>query len=48
MSNDFNTLSDYAVRARYPGEEPTPEDARDAYATAQVVRTFARSLLGSL
>lgn len=43
----LNTLSDYAVRARYPGEEPTPEDARDAYATAQVVRHFARALLGS-
>ncbi|MBX3002224.1 MAG: HEPN domain-containing protein [Caldilineaceae bacterium] len=41
----LNTLSDYAVRVRYPGEEPTPEDARDAYKTAQVVRRFARGVL---
>jgi hypothetical protein len=37
--------SDYAVRARYPGDEPTIEEARDAVATARAVRRIARSLL---
>ena len=42
----LNTLSDYAVRVRYPGDEPTPEDAREAVKIAKSVRRFARRLLG--
>lgn len=42
----LNSLSDFAVRTRYPGEGPTLEDAREALATAKLIRTFARTLLG--
>ncbi len=37
----LNTLSDYAVRVRYPGDPPTPDDARQARAIARDVRRFA-------
>ncbi len=39
-------LSGYAVTARYPGEEPTLEEAREAVAVARTVRAFARRWLG--
>jgi HEPN domain-containing protein len=39
-------LSDHAVRTRYPGEEPTVDEAREALRTARAVRRFARQLLG--
>jgi len=39
-------LAAYAVQVRYPGEDPTPEEAREALQTAQAVRRFARRLLG--
>ncbi len=42
----LNTLSDYAVRVRYPGDDPTPEEAREAAEIARAVRRFARKLLG--
>jgi len=42
----LNTLSDHAVRARYPGDDPTPDEAREALAIAQTVRRFARRFLG--
>lgn len=42
----LNTLSDYAVRARYPGDDPTPEEAGEAVQIAKAVRRFARHLLG--
>jgi HEPN domain-containing protein len=42
----LNSLSDFAVRTRYPGEGPALEDAKEALATAKVIRTFARVLLG--
>ena len=42
----LNTLSDYAVRTRYPGEAPNEEDAREAIQIMKPVRAFARSLLG--
>ncbi len=42
----LNALSEYAVRARYPGEEPIPEEAKDAVAVARLVRRFARHWLG--
>lgn len=43
----LNTLTDYAVRTRYPGEEPTLNDAREAMEIAKLVRTLARSFLGT-
>lgn len=39
-------LSAYAVQVRYPGEEPTPDEARDALDTARAVSRFTRRLLG--
>jgi HEPN domain-containing protein len=42
----LNTLTDYAVRTRYPGNDPTAEDAKEAIAPAKLVRTFARKFLG--
>ncbi|MBI4762313.1 MAG: HEPN domain-containing protein [Chloroflexota bacterium] len=42
----LNSLTDYAVRTRYPGEGPTMEDAKEAMATARLVRKFSRSFLG--
>ena len=32
----LNTLTDYAVRTRYPGEEPTLDEAREALGHAKV------------
>lgn len=42
----LNTLSDYAVRTRYPGEDPTAEDAKEAIELTKLVRNFARKFLG--
>lgn len=42
----LNTLTDYAVRTRYPGEDPTAEDAKEAIELAKLVRSFARKFLG--
>jgi HEPN domain-containing protein len=42
----LNTLTDYAVRTRYPGNDPTPEDAKEAIELTKLVRTFARKFLG--
>ena len=39
-------LAAYAVQVRYPGEDPTVEEARSTLKTAQAVRRYARSLLG--
>ena len=41
-------LTAYAVQVRYPGEDPTPDEAREAVQVAQVVRRFARRLLNPL
>ncbi|GAB4478004.1 MAG: HEPN domain-containing protein [Anaerolineales bacterium] len=38
-------LSEYAVRTRYPGEEPSLEEAREALEIAKAVRAFARRWL---
>lgn len=38
-------LSRYAVQTRYPGDDPTPEEAKYALAIAQTIRKFARALL---
>lgn len=42
----LNTLTDYAVRTRYPGNEPTTEDAKEAIELAKMVRSLARRFLG--
>ena len=42
----LNTLTDYAVRTRYPGEEPTAIDAKEALETTKLIRKLARGLLG--
>ena len=42
----LNTLSDYAVRTRYPGEEPNVDDAKEAIELAKLVRSFAKKFLG--
>ena len=42
----LNTLTDYAVRTRYPGNDPTTEDAKEAIELAKLVRNFARKFLG--
>jgi HEPN domain-containing protein len=39
-------LTDHAVASRYPGEEPTPEEARQSIEIAKTVRKFARQWLG--
>jgi hypothetical protein len=36
--DQLERLSAYAVQVRYPGEEPTPDKARDAVQIAQAVR----------
>ncbi len=41
----LNTLTDFAVRTRYPGEGPTPSDAKEAINIAKSVRAFARKFL---
>jgi len=46
MSDPNDPLSYYAVRVRYPGEDPTPDEAREALDTARAVRRFARKWLG--
>lgn len=39
-------LTAYAVQVRYPGEDPFPDEARQALETARAVRRFARQTLG--
>ncbi len=46
VAKQLSTLSDYAVRVRYPGDDPTPDDAREAVEIAKAVRRFVRTFLG--
>jgi HEPN domain-containing protein len=39
-------LADHAVASRYPGNEPTFEDAKESIEIAKTIRKFARSFLG--
>jgi HEPN domain-containing protein len=39
-------LTEYAVHRRYPGDQPTVEEAKDAIEIAKSVRNFARKYLG--
>jgi HEPN domain-containing protein len=41
-------LTAYAVQVRYPGEDPTPDEAWEALQIVQAVRRFARRLLNPL
>jgi HEPN domain-containing protein len=43
---DLGRLSGYAVRTRYPGNQPDPEEAQEALEIAMNVRRFARTFLG--
>ena len=43
---DLGRLSGYAVHTRYPGNQPTPEEAKDALQIAMTIRQFARTFLG--
>ena len=45
-SKHLNTLTDYAVRTRYPGNDPTVDDSKEALELAKLIRTFARKYLG--
>ena len=42
----LNVLSDFAVRTRYPGEEPTLDDAKEAIETTKLIRALAKKYLG--
>jgi HEPN domain-containing protein len=42
----LNTLTDYAVRTRYPGEGPNADDAKEAIELAKLVRNLAKGFLG--
>ena len=43
---DLGRLSGYAVHTRYPGNQPTPNDAEEAYKITKTIRQFARTFLG--
>jgi HEPN domain-containing protein len=43
---DLGRLSGYAVRTRYPGNQPAPEEAQEALEIAITIRKFARTFLG--
>lgn len=43
---DLGRLSGYAVRTRYPGNQPVPKEAREALEIAIQIRRFARTFLG--
>jgi hypothetical protein len=40
-------LAAYAVQVRYPGEDPSVAEAKEALQVAMAVRRFARKLLQS-
>ena len=44
---DLVTMERYAVRGRYPGEAAEKEEARSAYAAADIVRAFVKQKLGA-
>lgn len=46
-AKQLQILSDYAVWTRYPGEDPTADDAIESLEIAKQVRRFARRLLVS-
>jgi HEPN domain-containing protein len=46
LRTDLETLEDYAVHFRYPGEFAEKDQAQSAYRAAKVVREFVRQKLG--
>lgn len=44
-TQELQEATAYAAVTRYPGEEPTVEEARAALETAKAVRRFARTLI---
>ena len=46
FQNDFEVLSVYAVRFRYPGSDATPAAAKAAVAAAKRIRAAVRLALG--
>lgn len=42
----LNTLTDFAVRTRYPGEDPALNNAKEAIEIAKLIRSLAKSFLG--
>jgi HEPN domain-containing protein len=43
---DLGRLSGYAVHTRYPGNQPTSEEAREALQITIKIRKFGRTFLG--
>lgn len=43
---DLGRLSGYAVNTRYPGNQPSPDEAQESYEIAKTIRQFARKFLG--
>lgn len=43
---DLGRLSGYAVHTRYPGNQPTPADAKEALEISGGIRQFVRIFLG--
>ena len=41
----LNALTDFAVRTRYPGEDPTINEAKEAIEITKSIRVFARRFL---
>jgi hypothetical protein len=44
--SDHETLSGYAVTARYPSADPSKEDMREALQITKTIRKFSRAFLG--
>ncbi|HJS18273.1 MAG TPA: HEPN domain-containing protein [Anaerolineales bacterium] len=44
--HQLTDLTKYALQSRYPGSQPTLEEAREMIEIAKTVRRFARSFLG--
>jgi HEPN domain-containing protein len=45
-AEQLNALSEYGVRVRYPGDDPTPEEARHAVQIAREVGRVSPRVLG--
>ena len=43
---DLGRLSGYAVHTRYPGNQPTSDEAKEALEISETIRQFARKFLG--
>ena len=46
-SEQLDRLNAYAVQVRYPGDDPTLEEAQEAVAIAQAVRRRVRAVFRS-